>query len=132
MSESTSKKVTTEMWDQVIENWSEKRAHDDHGNLDCAFCKRFYSNGCLGCPIFEDTKSPYCRLTVYEVWRTSLGAAKVLASNQMLEYLLDLRCRREDFKHISPSKTNYREMIGTGFILLLLALSIFGLIFIKL
>lgn len=52
-----------------ISRW-EKKAQGleihETGMQTCPLCGLFIKNECMGCPIYEDTKVPYCVYTPYE------------------------------------------------------------------
>ena len=54
-----------------IEKWR-KIVHEDgedFGTDNCPLCDCFYSKGCNGCPVAEETGMPDCNDTPYLAWR---------------------------------------------------------------
>lgn len=42
----------------------------DYGEANCPLCKMFntFGNDCVGCPVFQKTKKPYCMGTPFAGW----------------------------------------------------------------
>lgn len=56
-------------WEENVEAATPWRAR--LGITHCALCLKFYSQGCVGCPVSEKTNKPSCRGTPYEEARTA-------------------------------------------------------------
>jgi len=64
------KKETLEALEKSIEKWEKIVAGkgEDRGRDDCALCKLFRKESCVGCPVYAKTGHLGCRGTPYVRW----------------------------------------------------------------